>query len=61
VSAAAERRRAMLASADEDVVAIRREAEARRAQLQEDAQAVREAAVEAAVTLVLPAVEESED
>ena len=60
VAAAAERRRSVLAAAENDAAAIHREAEARTAQLRADAGASRDAAVGAALALILPAAVESE-
>ena len=55
---AAERRRAVLVTADDDAAVIRRQAEERRAELRAAAEVSRGAAVEAALALVLPTVEE---
>jgi vacuolar-type H+-ATPase subunit H len=59
-AAAEKRRRSVLAAADAEAAAIHREAEARVVELRADTGANREAAVEAALALVLPAGEESE-
>lgn len=56
----AERRRDVLAAADEEAAAIHRAGQARLERLRADARTTRQAAVEAAVALVLPAGEESE-
>ena len=59
-AAVAARRRSVLDSVEEDTAAIRREGEARAIQLQAHARQAREAAVDAAVTLILPHRDEPE-
>jgi vacuolar-type H+-ATPase subunit H len=58
-AAAAERRRVVLDSAEEEAAAIQAEGEARAAGLRADARKRQEAAVEAALALILPAAGES--
>jgi hypothetical protein len=60
VAAAAERRRGVLDAAEDDAALILREGEERAARLRTDARARREAVVNEALTLILPAVDESE-
>jgi hypothetical protein len=59
-AAAAERRLTILAAADDDAAAIEHDAEVDAARLRADARATREAAVDAALALILPGAAESE-
>ena len=59
-AAAAERRRVVLDAAEDDAAVIHRQGEERAARLRTDARARRQALVDEALALILPAGEESE-